>query len=144
MVSMQTQQLNTARVHVARSGKQTRLSYPGATHVTPHAHLAELADATWGHSKWHSRLSVVVVGVNIDVVQVQLMQLADDLLQGVEVLVGHAVNGTCRGVHSRHGWVGEVQQACVACGWLDLVGVGCIQGGVAAGRHTACQQVATQ
>lgn len=77
-----------------------------------------------------------MVGVDVDVVQVQLVQLADDLLQGVEVLVGHAIDGTCRGVHTRHSRVGKVQQACVACGWLDLVGVGCVQGGVAAGRHT--------
>ena len=44
---------------------------------------------------WDLRLGVMVVGVHIDVVQVQLMQLANDLLQGVEVLVGHPIDGTC-------------------------------------------------
>ena len=42
---------------------------------------------------WNLRLGVVVVGVHIDVVQVQLMQLANDFLQGVEVLVRHSVDG---------------------------------------------------
>ena len=147
-VSMQRQQLSVVsrRSHVARSGKQTqtRPSCSYATNGTPHASSPKLAVATWGHSGRYSRLSVVVVGVNIDVVQVQLVQLADDFLQGIEVLVRHAIDSTGRGVHSGHGWVGEVQQACVACGWLDLVGVGCIQGGVAAGRHTACQQIAAR
>lgn len=41
------------------------------------------------------RLGVVVVGVHIDIVQVQLMQLPNDLLQGVEVLVRHSIDGTC-------------------------------------------------
>ena len=33
------------------------------------------------------RLGVVMVGVNIDVPQAQLMQLADDLLHGIRLLV---------------------------------------------------------
>ena len=41
-----------------------------------------------------SRLGVVVVWVHVDVPQTQLMQLANDLLHGVHVLIGHSIQGT--------------------------------------------------
>lgn len=75
-------------------------------------------------SKRHSRLGVVVVGVHIDVPQAQLMQLADDLLHGVHVLVGHSIQGACAGGGSRFLGVGEVHQPSVACAGDDLVPVG--------------------
>ena len=61
------------------------------------------------------------------------MQLPNDLLEGIEILVRHSVDGTRRGIHSRHCRVGEVQQPGVAGGRGDLVDVGCVQGHVPAG-----------
>lgn len=75
----------------------------------------------------NSRLGVVVVWVHIDVPQAQLMQLADDLLHGIHVLVGHSIQSTGTGWGSRHLGVGEVQQPRVACVWDDLVHVFCSQ-----------------
>ena len=37
---------------------------------------------------------MVVVWVDVNVPQAQLVQLPDDLLHGIEVLVGHAIQGT--------------------------------------------------
>ena len=58
----------------------------------------------------NSRLGVVVVWVHIDVPEAQLVQLANDLLHGVHVLVGHSIQSTGTGGGSRHLGVGEVQQ----------------------------------
>ena len=62
-----------------------------------------------------------MVGVNIDVPQAQLVQLANDLLHGIFILVGHAIQGTCAGGGSGNLGVGEVHQTVVACGWDDLI-----------------------
>ena len=78
-------------------------------------------DAVERRSKQHSRLGVVVVWVHVDVPQAQLMQLANDLLHGVLVLVGHPIQGAGTGRGSRFLGVGEVHQPSVACAGNDLV-----------------------
>ena len=80
----------------------------------------------------NSRLGVMVVWVHIDVPQTQLMQLANDLLHGIHVLVGHSIQRTSTGGRSRHLGVGEVQQPVVACAGDDLIHVFCSQVGVPA------------
>ena len=75
----------------------------------------------------NSRLGVVVVWMDIDVPQTQLMQLANDLLHGIHVLIGHSVQGAGAGGGSRHLGVGEVQKPRVACARNDLVHMLCTQ-----------------
>lgn len=64
-----------------------------------------------------------MVWVHVDVPQAQFMQLADDLLHGIHVLVGHAIQGTGTGGGAGLLGVGEVQQPRVACAGDDLIPV---------------------
>lgn len=66
---------------------------------------------------------MVVVRVHVDIPQAELMQLADDLLHGVLVLVGHPIERAGTGGGSGLLGVGEVQQPSVACAGNDLVPV---------------------
>ena len=82
----------------------------------------------------------MVVRVHIDVPQAQLVQLPNDLLHGVLVLVGHAVQGAGAGGGSGYLGVGEVQQPIVAGGWNNLILLGGIQEGISAAVPAKCQQ----
>lgn len=72
--------------------------------------------------------------MHIDVPQLQLVQLADDLLQDIGVLVGCTIQSTCTGLWQWDLGVGEVQQTHITGGDVDLIYMGSCQRRVPAGR----------